>query len=272
MGSSSGSSNTTTRTEPPQFIQPFLQYGAQQARSLYETGGPQYYPGQTVVPFAPQTEQALALTQQRAVNGSPVTNAAQNYSTSVLNGDYLPGGSNGNPYLDRTFQQAANATQNDLSSEFARSGRNTLASMPVRSDQLNNLATSIYGGAYQNERQAQQAMVPFAPSLANQDYVDLQALQGVGSNVEDLAGRYMQDQQARYDFSQNAPQTNLDNYLARITGSFPGGTTTQSTPIYRNRTAGALGGAAAGAALGSAVPVIGTAVGAIAGGLLGAYG
>lgn len=272
MGSSSGSSNTTTRTEPPQFIQPYLQYGAQQARDLYSTGGPQYYPGQTVVPFAPQTEAALAGTEQRAINGSPVTNAAQDYSTSVLNGDYLPGGSHGNPYLDATFQQAANATQNDLSSEFARSGRNTLASMPVRSDQLNNLATSIYGGAYQNERQAQNAQLPFAPSLANQDYVDLQALQGVGANVEDLAGRYMQDQQARYDFSQNAPQTNLDNFLSRVTGAYPGGTTQQQTPIYRNRTAGAAGGALAGAQLGSSFGPYGTAIGAVAGGLLGAYG
>lgn len=273
MGSSSGSQNTTTRTEPPAFIQPYLQYGAGQSRALYETGGPKYYPGNTVVPFAPQTEQALGLTEQRALAGSPVTNAAQGYSTDVLSGKYLPGGANQNPYLDATFNRAADATQNRLASAFAGSGRNIEASRAPMALELNDLANQVYGGAYQNERQAQQAMVPFSTQLANQDYTDLAALQGVGGQVEDLSGRLMEDQAARWDFSQNAPQINLDNYLARVTGAFPGGTSTATTPTYRNRTAGAAGGAMSGAMAGSQImPGWGTAIGAIAGGLLGAYG
>jgi uncharacterized membrane protein YebE (DUF533 family) len=88
--------------------------------------------------------------------------------------------------------------------------------------------------------------------------------------VEDLAGNLMQDQAARWDFSQNAPQMNLDNYIQRITGSYPGQNATQTTPTYRNRGAGALGGAMAGAAAGSQIyPGWGTLVGAAAGGLLG---
>lgn len=300
MGGSSSPSKTTTTTEPPALIRPYMQYGAEQSRALYETGGPSYYPGNTVVPFAPQTERALGLTEQRALSGSPVTNAAQGYLTGQLNspvtsqfGGATPFDSSSNPYLDSMFNKAAQSTRTALDTQFAGAGRNLEAQMPARADQLNDLATSIYGGAYENDAnrrlsawdsersrmasdlQAQRAnrmgLLGFAPQLANQDYVDLQALQGVGGQVEDLTGRLMEDQAARYDFAQNRPQTNLDAYLARITGAYPGQTATQTTPTYRNRTAGAAGGALAGAQMGSSFGPYGALIGAIGGGLLGGY-
>jgi hypothetical protein len=321
MGSSSGNQRTTTTTEPPAFIRPFMEYGAQQSRALYETGGPQYYQGNTVVPFSQQTERALGMTEQRALNGSPVTNAAQNYATDTLtstpasqfgtaSNPYAssanPYGSVNNPYLDATFNKAADTVQNRLESQFAGSGRNVAASRPANTEALNDLATNIYGGAYENERNRglsfdqqqlgigasgyeserermaqdldrqrsmQFGVAGLAPQLANQDYVDINALQGVGGQVEDLTGRLMEDQAARWDFSQNAPQMNLDNYIARVTGAYPGQNATQTTPVHRNRTAGAMGGAMAGAQMGSQIyPGWGTAIGAIAGGLLGGWG
>jgi hypothetical protein len=282
MGSSNSPTRTTTVTEPPEFIRPFMEYGAQQSRALYETGGPQYYGGNTVVPFSQQTEQALAGTEARAMGGSPVNQAAQNYATGILGKEPTSqfGGAS-NPYLDAQFNRAADATQQRLQSGFAGSGRNIEAARPAASQELNDLATGIYGGAYENERNrmaedlARQRSTQFgvaglAPQIANQDYVDLQALGGVGGQVEDLAGNLMQDQAARWDFSQNAPQMNLDNYIARVTGAYPGQNATQTTPTYRNRGAGALGGAMAGAAAGSQIyPGWGTLVGAAAGGLLG---
>lgn len=303
MGSSSSPTRTTTVNEPPAFIQPYMQDAAQQSRALYQTGGPQYYGGNTVVPFSNQTEQALGLTEQRALQGSPVNQAAQDYATRTLNATPTsqfgsgpnPYGSVNNPYLDATFNKAADSIQNRLESQFAGAGRNVSASLPSNSDMLSNLATQLYGGAYENERNrglqsyeserdrmaqdlerqraTQYAVAGMAPQLANQDYVDLQALGGVGGQVEDLSGRLMEDQAARWDFSQNAPQVNLDNYIARITGGYPGGTSNQTTPTYRNRTAGAVGGAMTGAQLGTQFGGgYGALIGAIGGGLLGAYG
>lgn len=261
-----------------------MEYGAQQSRALYETGGPQYYGGNTVVPFSQQTEAALGGTEQRALAGSPVNRAAQDYATGVLGREPTSqfGGAT-NPYLDATFNRAADATQQRLQSGFAGSGRNIEAARPAASQELGDLANTIYGGAYENERNrmasdlAQQRATQFsvagmAPQLANQDYVDLQALGGVGSQVEDLTGRLMEDQAARWDFSQNAPQMNLDNYIARVTGAYPGQNATQTTPTYRNRSAGAAGGAMSGAALGSSFGPYGALIGAVGGGLLGAYG
>lgn len=284
-GGSSAPSTTTQTSEPPAFARPFLEHGLQQARGLYETGGPQYYGGNTVVPFAQQTEQALAGTEARATNGSPVNQAAQGYATRTLNGTPTSQfGAASNPQLDQTFNRAADAVQNRIQSGFAGSGRNIGAGRPVAAQEMNDLAGNIYGGAYESERnrmaedlnqqqQRQFGLSSLAPSLANQDYVDLNALQGVGGQVEDLSGRLMQDQAARWDFSQNAPQINLDNYLSRIQGAFPGQSVTQTTPTYRNHAAGAAGGAMSGAALGTQVsPGWGTLIGAIGGGLLGGYG
>lgn len=267
MGSSSQPSHTTQTTEPPAYLRPSLQYGAQEAQNLYQTGGPQYYPGNTVVPFANQTEAALGRTEQRALNGSPVNQAAQGYATNLLSNPVTSqfGGAS-NPYLDATFNRAADQVQNRIQTGFAGSGRNIEAGRPLAAQEMNDLATGIYGGAYENERNrmasdisqqraTQLGVAGMAPNLANQDYVDINALQGVGGQVEDLAGRYMEDNAARWDFGQNSPQTNLDNYLQRL-GMVAGGsgnTTTGTTPTYRNRTSGALGGAAAGAGLATAL-------------------
>lgn len=321
MGSSSQPSHTSQTSEPPAFIRPFMERGAEQALSLYNTGGPRHYGGNTVVPFSQQTEAALGGIEQRARGGSPVNAAAQDYATRTLNtnpssqfgsganpyaSSANPYGAASNPYLDATFNRAADSVQNRLQSGFAGSGRNIEAARPVAADEMSDLASRIYGGAYEGERNRQlsygqqqlgigaqgyeserdrvaqdldrQRSMQFgvaglAPQLANQDYVDLQALSGVGGQVEDLTGRLMEDQASRWDFSENAPQINLDNYISRIGGSFPGQSTTATTPTYRNRTAGALGGAMSGAQLGSQVyPGWGTAIGAVAGGLLGGWG
>lgn len=266
MGNSSQQGNQVTKTEPPSYQLPYLQEGLGYARGLFAEGGPQQYSGNTVVPFAPQTEQALQGIQNRATQGSPLTRAGQGYATDTLSGKYLDPSSN--PYLDATFNKAAQSTQASLEGQFAGTGRNVAASLPQRTDMLSGLATSIYGGAYDAERNRQQGVLPYVSPLAEADYRDLAALQGVGGQVEDLSGRVMEDQVRRYDTEQNRPGQTLDSYLQRISGNM--GQTTE-TPIYRNRTGGALGGALGGAQLGSNFGPWGTAIGAIGGGLLG-YG
>lgn len=313
MGGSSGPSKTTTTSEPPAFIKPFLQYGAEQSRGLYETGGPQYFPDSTVVPFSQPTQEALDLTRQRALNGSQATNAAQSYVGSTLRNPlasefggaenpYAQNPAEGsNPYLDATFNRAADSVQQRLQSSFAGSGRNVSAGRAPAALELNDLATTVYGGAYdadrnrqlgydqlgaqtfndersrrlddlQQQRQIQFGAAGLAPSLAQQDYADLAALEGVGGRYEDLQGQYLDDQINRFNFGQNAPQNNLDRYLQRITGAFPGQDTTQSVPTSRNRGAGALGGAATGAAAGASFGPYGALLGGIGGGLIGAFG
>lgn len=248
MGSSSGSG--TTRTEPPKYQLPYLQGSLASAQGLYN----QQSSGQGVAPLSTESQEALGGISALARGGNTVNQAGSDLATQTLRGGFL----GKNPYLDDTFNQAALQTQNQLASQFAGSGRNIDASMGLRSQQLNDLATRIYGGAYDTERNRQQATLLASPQLGQNQYADLGQLAGVGASREGY-------QQELLD----APGRALDQYIGRISGNM-GQTTINSQP--RSRTAGALGGALAGAQLGSVIPGIGTAIGAIGGGLLGGWG
>ena len=79
-------------------------------------------------------------------------------SGSRLIGDTLSGSMlspDSNPYLAQTFYRAADLTRGRLDSEFAGAGRNLGASMPARSEELQTLASNLFGQNYQAERDRQ---------------------------------------------------------------------------------------------------------------------
>lgn len=246
MGSSRSSPQTQTQiTEPPAYLQPFLQQGVQGAQNLYQSGGT------PTVPFSDQTQQALDSAQNRAFNGSPLVNQAQGNAIQTLSGGFM----GKNPYLDDTFNRAAGAVTNQVQSNFGVSGRNArgVDAAGFAADQYNDLATQIYGGNYQAERDRQQQALALAPQLAAQDYIDIGQMANVGAQY---------DAQAREQAGQ--PAQNLDDYLSRL-GIYGGSTSTSQIPMERNRLAGALGGYQLGSQFGG----YGGAVGGILGGLFG---
>jgi hypothetical protein len=234
-GGSSRNQTTTTTTEPPAYLRPYLEQGMNEARSLYSQGASQYYPGDTVVGFSPETLDALQMQTDRARAGSPVLGAARDYATRTLAGGGAPtfgGGSNpyaspvatgngsnpyatsvysggpANPYatnnyteaqndygaarnpaLDAMFNKAADATQTRLSSDFAGSGRNIAASRPARAEELENLATTIYGGAYENERNRGLEASQAAAGRTLSAYLDTNRI-GAGSFESDRARQF----------------------------------------------------------------------------------
>jgi hypothetical protein len=257
----------TQTTNPPDYLIPSLQNAATEATAQYEAGPNTYYSGQTVTPQSAETQQALQMTAGRATAGSPVNQAATGYTADVLGGKYL----NSNPYIDATFDKAAQGTRSQLDSQFAGSGRNIGASYAARADQLNNLATNIYGQNYANERTMQNATLGQANSIANQDYVDAQQLGQVGAANEEFQSRQIADEVSRYDYAKNAPGIALDQYIARLGGQ-SGGSSTSTTPYFSNKAGSALGGAAAGYGIGSQIGSGYGGYGAALGGLLGYYG
>jgi hypothetical protein len=240
----------TTTTQAPSWLVPFQQYGLDQSLSAYQN------PGQLVAPFAPQQEQAISgITGLTANGGGAPFTAAGNYLSGVLNGNPAT-----NPFLDSMFNQGANAVQNRLSSEFAGMGRNVESSLPVQADQLNNLATQLYGGAYNTGVQQQMGAAQMSLPYTQQAYQNFNNLFGVGQQVQGQSQRYIQ-----------APQDFLNQYLNRVNGYNLGQTTT-ATPAF-NPLAGAIGGAGIGYNIGNSINSdYGGLLGSIAGGLLGAYG
>jgi len=88
-------------------------------------------------------------------------------------------------------------------------------------------------------------------------------------DVLGLGGARQQLTQQELDAIRNI---GLERLGVSTAGAMPNLGMTQTSPVYRNYGAGALGGALAGATLGKAIPGLGTGLGAGIGGLLGLLG
>jgi hypothetical protein len=175
----------------------------------------------------------------------------------------------GNPYVDSMFNQAAgqvgqqfkNNVMPSIASMFAGGGRYGSEGMANGigqaqqnyGNQVNNLATSIYGGNYanernllqqaltqmnntglaergqqlsglsqlssqfQNERNRQMQATSMAPSLAQADWNDVNNLGKIGTMRDAYSQSLINADKARFDFGQQAPWQNLSN-LSSIMG------------------------------------------------------
>ena len=95
-GGGGGQQSSTTKQELDPTIRPYVEYGLSEAKNLYQTTTPEYFPTQTYVSPSAQTQSALQLAQQRALAGSPLTQSAQQQQLGTVQGQYLNAG---NPYL-----------------------------------------------------------------------------------------------------------------------------------------------------------------------------
>lgn len=272
MGGGTPSNTTTTSVQQlPAWLNNANTFGASQAQNLYNQGGATYYPGNTVAPFSPMQEQYFSGVENLANQGSPVENASTNQTTQTLNGAYLNPSSN--PYLQDTFNSAANAVQQRLGSEYASQGRNPSMSLGAQADEMNQLATQIYGGNYANERANQMEALHYAPLTDQMGLTGLNMLGSAGSQIQGQAAQMQAANEDLYDYYANLPYTNLSNYMNTV-NSLSHGNSSSATgpgPARPSKTATALGGAATGAAtgaeIGSVYPGIGTATGAVVGGI-----
>lgn len=281
---------TTQVSEPPAYVKPFLEGAAQEAQRLYQTQTPQYYPGSTVVPFSGETQQALDLTTQRALAGSPLMTSAQQGAQQIVEGRGV------NPFLapavqaatQPLFEQFQQQTIPGLTSSFAAIGRsgsgaenNALQQAVTNfSRGVGEQATRAALAASEGEAARQFAAIQGAPQMAAADYADIGRLAAVGSAREGQSQLQLQDQIDRYNFAQNIQAQQLNQLLAQLAAAGGGGGTVTSmipnaqarTGGFANAAGGALSGAASGAMLGSVIPGVGNVVGAGIGGTLGLLG
>jgi hypothetical protein len=178
--------------------------------------------------------------------------------------------------------QLAGLSQQDIANRFAGAAGLQGAQQAGLGTQLQAAGGLASTQSTDLARQLQASLA--APQIFGQQFLPSQALGQVGAQQEAIAGQPLQEQLARFQFGQQLPYQQLQGYLSSVYGSPMGsyGTQTQQTPLYQNRTTGALGGALAGGlggyALGQAFPAIGGAlgssyaaplIGAVGGGLLG---
>ena len=249
---SKGGGNTRTvqagSTEPPAFQKPFLEYGLSQAKQLYKSGAPEYYPGSTVVGYSPESEMALQGIRQQAISGSPFIQGVQDVVMQNLMGT--------NPLQSAAFRPVVEQVQ----AEAAKSGR--------------------YGSGYQQAAlaqalapmalQAQQQAIAQAPAARQFGFADLETLAGVGAAREAQQQAELSADVERFQFEQARPAEKLQQYLAAVRGGEMGQTTYETQ--QRQPLTSILGGALSGAELGGMVPGMSAGAGAGLGAIAGLLG
>lgn len=301
---------TTSSIDPA--IKPYLLTGLEQARSLFLTGKqPEFFQGQTYVSPSQQTLNALAQQEALASQASPALQQAQQAYTQALGGigQTAQGGFlQGSPYQQAAMQAAtrplqqqfAQQTLPQIASLYSKAGRYGSGAMQnalgqateAQSRALGDITASMANQQYMAERGLQQQaqlgqaqLAAAAPSIYAQQYLPSQQLAQVGAAREQIASLPLQEQMARYQFSQQLPYQQLSGYLSSVYGSPMGSYGTQTTSMPSNplinTAAGAglgyLGGQALGSFLGgtpfsltspSGYGVAGGALGGLLGGSL----
>lgn len=231
---------TTTTSQIDPTIQPYLGYGLQQAQELYQGGGPQYYGGPTFVAPSTTTQTGLQALEARASLGNPLLQSAQNQLQNTVSGGFL----GGNPFFQGAFAPAAKAaetqfkqTLGDIASKSSMAGRYGSGAMGALQDratgafgqQLANTAGQLAYQNYADERNRQQQAIGMAPTMASADYQDIQNLLQAGQVREGYTGQQQQADIAKFNFLQNQPQQNLQNYLSLVYGNPMGKVGSQTT-------------------------------------------
>ena len=238
-GGRSGQQTVNTQVEPPAYAKPFLEYGLSEAKQRYETGEPEFYPFPTTVGFSPESEMALDMVRDRALDPNSLTAQAQGVVQQNLMGT--------NPLMSMAFQPVIDT----IESRFSKYGR--LGSGANQSALASGLAPIAY--------KAQQDALRMAPNIQN---LDAQQLAKVGGAREADAMAQLQSDIDRFNFEQNIDDQRLANYLSLVGGGTVGSNTAQ--PVFRNRGLSALGGALGGAQLAN-LAGFGGGTGALLGGL-----
>lgn len=248
MSKGGGTTRQVTQTITDPTTAPFKEFGLAEAKRLYEQGPMQYYPGQTVVGFSPETEMALSGLRQQAITGSPFIGAVQDVVMQNLMGT--------NPLQAAAFRPAVEAVE----TQAAKAGR--------------------YGSGYQQRAvaealapmayEAQQRAIQQAPMARQFGFADLETLAGIGAAREAQEQAELSADIEKFQFEQQAPGAALANYLAAVQGGQLG--TQQITPYYSNPLASGLSGALGGAMLGGQIPGLGPLYGGLLGGAAGLFG
>lgn len=257
---------STVNTGPWQPQQQYLLDAFQKAQDQYGPNAAKtYFPGSTVAPINPAQNWGLQ-SILGAANG-PDTNlqGANSVNLATLEGKYLDPASN--PWLKSTFDQAGDAvtrqymtgTAPQTAGALAAQGRyasgaysNLASGNQIQYGKtLNDLATNIYGGNYQTERDRQMNAVNQVPTLMQAKYIDPNAVLQAGNQQQTQQQNEYGDVVDRYNYNRDQPMNALNSFLSQIQGNYGQSgtntsqgmsTTQQVSPFYTNPGASLLGG------------------------------
>jgi hypothetical protein len=215
-----GGGQTTTNQVDARFS-PLIDYATQTAAKVNNAGFTPYT-GQRYADMNGTQQAGIGMIQDRALNGDPTMNQAQ----STLQ-DTLKGG-NTNPYLDAMVNKAQTGVMANMGALQARSGSfGNSGIAQTGAQQMGDIATQMYGNAYNTDRANQMAALQLAPTYGNQSYNDAAQLMKVGGQMQDQAQQNKDFQYNQFQEQQNTPYKQMAAYSGLLGNS--GTTSTQTS-------------------------------------------
>lgn len=232
-----GSSTSNSSIQYPDEIKPLLSNVAKLSSDLYNTPW-KGYGGDRFADLNDTQQQALQGIQERAGGGSELWNQAQSGLQQMM-------GDQQNPYLD---QQVANAQKSVVDSynmtakpqmesamvgsgSFGNSGLQQMQQQSQNQLQQNlgNVATEMYGNAYNTNQANKLQALGMAQGFANQDYNDLSQMLNAGNAYQDQAQNNADFNYEQWQSQQDDPYKKLQAMTGVMTGTAGSTTTTKQS-------------------------------------------
>ncbi len=232
----------TTTSAPPAYLDKQLQFGLDEARRLYNSGGPQMFQGQTYADLDPLQLESLNRTVELARAGDPAVRGAQGFLSDVLSAD-----SGSNPYLDQILDVYGKRANAQAASNFNQSGRYGSGAHAEAAGRAISEATLPYlFDQYNKDLGYKFDAAQLAPGLADQDFINASRIGTAGDILQSQKQNEINDAKARFDYEQNAPYANLDNFLNSVYSNPASkfGTNSQTTKQSGNALSEIIGNAA----------------------------
>lgn len=197
-GGGGGGGQSTTVQSIPEELKPLANAYTQTAIGLNNTPY-QAYGGQRYADLNGVQMAALNQTADRAMNGSQTINNAE----AALNQN-IQGGQT-NPYLDQMVGKAQDSVRSQFNTGAVNSGSFGNAGLQQQFQEgLGDVATQMYGQAYDQDKQRQMQSIGMAQQFGNQAYDDAGKLMAAGQTLQDqqqqgLDFQYQQSQDAKND-------------------------------------------------------------------------
>lgn len=218
-GGGGDSGKSTTTTEIPKELKPLATAYTNKALNLANQPY-QAYGDQRFARFNDVQRNAMMSTVARANMGSGTINNAESQLNQIISGG------NTNPYLDKMVSKAQDSVRSQFNTGAVNSGSFGNSGLQEQfANNLGDVATQMYGQAYDQDRARQMQGIGMAQQFGNQAYFDADQLMKVGQMQQD------QEQQRR-DFSYQQFQERQDlpyKQLAAMAGVFGSGLGQSST-------------------------------------------
>ena len=164
----------------------------------------------------------IGMIQDRALNGSQTMNHAEQSLNQVMGGQ-------SNPYLDAMVNKAQGNVLSNANMAAARSGsfgNSGIAEQAAR--QMGDVATSMYGNAYESDAGRRMQAIGMAPTFGNAAYSDAQQLMNAGQTMQDQQQQNMDFGYSQFQEANNLPYKQL-SAMSGVFGSGLGGSTTTTS-------------------------------------------